>query len=327
MTQVSAAAAGPQPHLSQTCLPQGQERGGRACVCVCLPDLAYVPGPVAACPPSSSEAASSFPLRLCNIEDPLNPRNNLGYSISRQSLHLLQHSIAEGRRHLDYVLTTFDSVTWIAPPPPQQPPDAPPSSGSTDLRRSRSHHADLNNEPPPSPPSALDNAPSPEPFPTNQQRPPAPLAMAMVPTPSGWLPVGGLPPSPSAPHPSLHMPVVAAFFPRLLQLYHDPASRRSDLLNHPCESRTGMLVCDEAPLSAEQQRQSSFLKGEVSRFWSVLASATARQEEEQEDDDDEESKSVEPASSSSSSASSSASSSDCCPATPESQPEDGGSAG
>lgn len=229
----------------------------------------------------------SFPVRICNIEDPLNPTNNLGYSLNRQSLQFLQHSIAEGRRHLDYLLSLashFDVIPYAAPTsamapvaPSSCPSDAPqaPLARKPRCDSKDAAPADLPCPPPLLPPSptcspSLPPCIDPPPF------VPAPFAgsphaqAAPLPPP----PVGPLPPGP--PTSWMGISLVAAYFPRLVQLYQDPAARRSDLLNHPCESRTGMLVCDDASTGhSDNGRPKSFLTGDVNHFWYTLTTTVA----------------------------------------------------
>ncbi|CAM9340290.1 unnamed protein product [Choristocarpus tenellus] len=45
-----------------------------------------------------------FPLRFCNVQDPLNPLNNLGHSVSHRTLKALQCALSKGRHHLEYIV-------------------------------------------------------------------------------------------------------------------------------------------------------------------------------------------------------------------------------
>jgi hypothetical protein len=72
---------------------------------------------------------TDFPLRVCNIQDPLNARNNLGYSLNRQSLQYLQHALAEGRRHLEHLLAWAVMDPTSLPPVAPLPPPPPPLEG------------------------------------------------------------------------------------------------------------------------------------------------------------------------------------------------------
>lgn len=45
-------------------------------------------------------AMAHFPVRICNIQDPLNALNNLGHSMSKRSLKALEHALQLGRQQL-----------------------------------------------------------------------------------------------------------------------------------------------------------------------------------------------------------------------------------
>lgn len=48
-----------------------------------------------------SQPLAHFPRRDCNIQDPLNPLNNLGHSVSRRSLKALEYALQQGRLQLE----------------------------------------------------------------------------------------------------------------------------------------------------------------------------------------------------------------------------------
>ncbi|CAM9588186.1 unnamed protein product [Sphacelaria rigidula] len=52
-------------------------------------------------PKADVSPAAHFPKRDCNIQDPLNPLNNLGHSVSRRTLKALEHALQSGRRLLE----------------------------------------------------------------------------------------------------------------------------------------------------------------------------------------------------------------------------------
>ena len=45
-----------------------------------------------------------LPLRSCNIQDPVDANNNLGYSVTRDNLELLQKALVMGRNHFQHLL-------------------------------------------------------------------------------------------------------------------------------------------------------------------------------------------------------------------------------
>ncbi|CAM9934642.1 unnamed protein product, partial [Laminaria digitata] len=46
-------------------------------------------------------ATAHFPVRDCNIQDPLNALNNLGHSVTKSSLKALEHALQQGRQQLE----------------------------------------------------------------------------------------------------------------------------------------------------------------------------------------------------------------------------------
>jgi hypothetical protein len=45
-----------------------------------------------------------FPIRSCNIMDPLNPTNNLGMSVARHNMTVLTETLKNGSQHLESIL-------------------------------------------------------------------------------------------------------------------------------------------------------------------------------------------------------------------------------
>lgn len=84
---------------------------------------------------SEPPATAHFPVRYCNIQDPMNVLNNLGHSVSRRSLKALECALREGRRLLEDLRVSFppSSPSFPSPPsslPPPSPPPPPPTSRS-----------------------------------------------------------------------------------------------------------------------------------------------------------------------------------------------------
>jgi hypothetical protein len=75
---------------------------------------------------SSSCYSSRFPLRACNIQDPLDPSNNLGLSITRNNLLLITKSLTIGLQILENSLCSFQHTNRLA----NLPTSAPSSSQS-----------------------------------------------------------------------------------------------------------------------------------------------------------------------------------------------------
>lgn len=94
---------------------------------------------------SGPPATAHFPVRHCNIQDPMNVLNNLGHSVSRRSLKALECALRKGRRLLEDLRVSFStsSPLYPSPPSPLPPPSPPPPT-------SRSNPASAS-------PSRLDN--------------------------------------------------------------------------------------------------------------------------------------------------------------------------
>ncbi|CAM9205342.1 unnamed protein product [Discosporangium mesarthrocarpum] len=59
--------------------------------------------------------------RHCNIQDPFNPRNNLGYSVSHHTLKALEHALHQGLHHLQFLLAggaMLDPLPGVVDPIP-----------------------------------------------------------------------------------------------------------------------------------------------------------------------------------------------------------------
>lgn len=68
---------------------------------------------------ADSPATAHFPMRHCNIQDPLNELNNLGHSVSKRSLKALECALQQGQQQLEALQLS------------------PPSSGGNDNTRQR----------------------------------------------------------------------------------------------------------------------------------------------------------------------------------------------
>lgn len=61
-------------------------------------------------------------------------------------------------------------------------------------------------------------------------------------------------------------------------MYANESVRRADLLNHPCESRTSMLICDPSPPTSPVVA-TDLLSGEINLFWSNLSKVSKPKDE------------------------------------------------
>jgi hypothetical protein len=290
----------------------------------------------------------AFQRRCCNIEDPLNPHNNLGYSLNHQTLQYVQHALAEGRKHLDYLLSCayvaitlppvvpvveLDRGRWKGAPSHGPGPGPGPGPGgikgppregclvvdvspynwdrhsvsSEGSDGNQSDGSDNGRGAPPSPPltsGSGSGAPRPGMYPPKGGGPwpqPPPAALP-PPSPAAWShphpyhvaaplahpyayqhmgsPPRGVGRTPQPPPPrEPGVPFSVAYFPRLHQLYMNPGVRRADLLNHPCESRASMLVCDDQIPSSPRHHASllnSLLDGDITSFYNSLAAVASR---------------------------------------------------
>lgn len=83
---------------------------------------------------SGAEASGSlgtsphFPRRDCNIQDPLNALNNLGHSVTKESLKALQRALQQGRKQLEAWKLLPRSV-WPNSPPSDDPLQRPSKTG------------------------------------------------------------------------------------------------------------------------------------------------------------------------------------------------------
>lgn len=234
--------------------------------------------------------SSTFPIRCCNILDPLNSSNNLGYSLNRQSLQFVQHALLEGRLHFEHVLgsnvlamasltrgmssgssnggqqksqqggkkpadhgsVTPDSALWGDTCSTGEL-ELNSISGSDDGNQSDSSSCDTRSK------SGGNNMLKPwsSTLPPPANYPVAAKAQASAAGPSMA---------------ELASAALMSFFPRLYQLYASPSECRTDLLNHPCQSRTTMVCDDLPPGTTPPANKSALLSGDINAFWKNLSS-------------------------------------------------------
>lgn len=187
-------------------------------------------------PKADVSAAAHFPKRDCNIQDPLNPLNNLGHSVSRRTLKALEHALRSGRRQLEES-NLWPGATASRRRPRQPEPndagrmeEAPPgnlSGGVEGAKGERGHgnpvaYVDLPMVGSPAPPH---DAGGQMPVFSFQQIPPAHRGVMLgspptVPTLSHVMTTGGLQYCVAQPQP------VVQLVPPLGQLLYDPYSIR-----------------------------------------------------------------------------------------------------